>query len=97
MYLKALVESGSSQVPAVVSKAVVEFEGSKYIFVADGQTKDKHGNVNRFKLMNVKTGISELNYTEIIFDEQTDYKNLKIVINGAYDLLSKMKNSGEED
>ncbi|MFH6997409.1 efflux RND transporter periplasmic adaptor subunit [Flavobacterium sp. FlaQc-57] len=97
MYLKALVESGSSQAPAVVSKAVVEFEGSKYIFVADGQTKDKHGNVNRFKLMKVKTGISELNYTEIIFDEQTDYKNLKIVINGAYDLLSKMKNSGEED
>ncbi|CAA9197751.1 efflux RND transporter periplasmic adaptor subunit [Flavobacterium sp. NPDC079362] len=97
MYLKALVESGTSQVPAVVSKAIVEFEGNKYIFVADGLIKDKHGNVNRFKLMNVKTGISELNYTEVLFDEQSDYKSLKVVTNGAYDLLSKMKNSGEEE
>jgi cobalt-zinc-cadmium efflux system membrane fusion protein len=90
MYLKALVESGSSKVPAVPSKAIVEYEGSKYIFVEEKQTA-------KYKLVAVKTGVSELDYTELIFDNAADWKNWKIVTNGAYDLLSKMKNSEEEE
>ncbi len=94
MYLKALVESGTQEVPAVVSKAIVEFQGSKYIFVEEG----KAGNTGtKYKLVNVKVGVSELNYTELIFDQGTDYQNWKVVTNGAYDLLSKMKNSEEEE
>lgn len=96
MYLKALVESGSNNVPAVPSKAIVEFEGSKYIFVAN-QEKSKEKGATNYKLVNVKTGISELNYTELIFDNATNWKNWKVVTNGAYDLLSKMKNSEEEE
>jgi cobalt-zinc-cadmium efflux system membrane fusion protein len=94
MYLKALVESGTQEVPSVVSKAIVEFQGSKYIFVEDGKA-DKNG--TKYKLFNVKVGVTELNYTELIFDEGTDYKGWRIVTNGAYDLLSKMKNSEEEE
>lgn len=94
MYLKALVESGTQEVPSVVSKAIVEFQGSKYIFVEDGKA-DKKG--TKYKLVNVKVGVTELNYTELIFDEGTAYKDWKIVTNGAYDLLSKMKNSEEEE
>ncbi|WP_298152277.1 efflux RND transporter periplasmic adaptor subunit [Flavobacterium sp.] len=94
MYLKALVESGTQEVPAVVSKAIVEFQGSKYIFVEDGKADSKG---TKYKLVNVKVGVTELNYTELIFDEGTDYQNWKIVTNGAYDLLSKMKNSEEEE
>ncbi|GEP52653.1 hemolysin D [Flavobacterium noncentrifugens] len=98
MYLKALVESGSSQVPSVVSKAIVEFEGSKYLFIEDDKTKDaKNDGGTHFKMVNVKTGVSELNFTELIFDEGTEYQSWKVVTNGAYDLLSKMKNSGEEE
>ncbi len=95
MYLKALVESGSNKVPAVPSKAIVEFEGSKYIFVADNE-KQKEKNSTKYKLVTIKAGVSELNYTELIFDS-TDWKNWKVVTNGAYDLLSKMKNSEEEE
>ena len=51
----------------------------------------------KYKLVNVKVGVSELNYTALILDEGTDYKNWKVVTNGAYDLLSKMKNSEEEE
>ncbi|RZJ33920.1 MAG: efflux RND transporter periplasmic adaptor subunit [Flavobacterium sp.] len=94
MYLKALVESGTQEVPAVVSKAIVEFQGSKYIFVEEGEAGNKG---TKYKLVNVKVGVSELNYTELIFDEGTDYQNWKVVTNGAYDLLSKMKNSEEEE
>lgn len=90
MYLKALVQSGSNKVAAVPSKSIVEFEGRNYIFVADNGT-------TKYKLIAVKTGVSELNYTEIIFESATDWKNWKVVTNGAYDLLSKMKNSEEEE
>ncbi|HSD09179.1 efflux RND transporter periplasmic adaptor subunit [Flavobacterium sp.] len=96
MYLKALVESGSSEVAAVPSKAIVEFEGSKYIFIANNKTPKEKG-ASQYQLTPVKTGVSELDYTELIFDKTTDYKNWKVVTNGAYDLLSKMKNSEEEE
>jgi cobalt-zinc-cadmium efflux system membrane fusion protein len=96
MFLKALVESGSNKVPAVPSKAIVEFEGSKYIFVANSE-KTKEKGATKYKFVNVKTGVSELNYTELIFDSATDWRNWKVVTNGAYDLLSKMKNSEEEE
>ncbi|HMI07604.1 MAG TPA: efflux RND transporter periplasmic adaptor subunit [Flavobacterium sp.] len=96
MYLKALVESGSTEVAAVPSKAIVEFQGSKYIFVQNTAEK-ADSKTTEYKLVNVKTGVSELNYTELIFDEGADYKNWKIVTNGAYELLSKMKNSEEEE
>ena len=95
MYLKALVESGSNKVPAVPSKAIIEFEGSKYIFIADNE-KPKEKGATKYKLVNVKTGVSELNYTELVFDGIINWENWKVVTNGAYDMLSKMKNSEEE-
>jgi cobalt-zinc-cadmium efflux system membrane fusion protein len=96
MFLKALVESGSSSVPAVMSKAIIEYEGNKYLFVAEKNTSNEKG-ATQFKMVPVKTGVSELNYTELIFDTDTNWRNWKIVTNGAYDLLSKMKNSEEEE
>ncbi|MCW2120037.1 efflux RND transporter periplasmic adaptor subunit [Flavobacterium sp. 7A] len=96
MYLKALVESGSSNVPAVTSKAIVEFEGNKYIFIADKNTSKERG-ITHYKMVQIKVGVSELNYTELIFDTPTNWQNWKVVTNGAYDLLSKMKNSEEEE
>ena len=96
MYLKALVESGSNKVPAVPSKAIVEFEGLHYIFIADSESSKEKG-ITKYKLITIKTGVSELNYTELIFDSTTDWKNWKVVTNGAYDMLSEMKNSEEEE
>lgn len=86
MYLKAYVEAGTQLVPAVPDKAVVNFEGKDYVFLAEGQ--------NRFKLVEVRKGVSELGYTEIELDKNVTEQS-KIVVNGAYDLLSKMKNSEE--
>jgi cobalt-zinc-cadmium efflux system membrane fusion protein len=96
MYLQALVESGSEKVAAVPSKAIVAFEGSNYIFVGN-QEKSKEQGATTYELVKVKTGISELNYTQLIFDSATDWQNWNVVTNGAYDLLSKMKNSEEEE
>ena len=45
-------------------------------------------------MVEVKKGVVELGYTEIsIPGGITD--NIKVVINGAYDILAKMKNTEE--
>lgn len=50
---------------------------------------------NHFKMLEVTKGISELGYTEIVTKEGLNNESL-IVINGAYDILAKIKNSEEE-
>lgn len=86
MYLKAYVEAGTQNVPALPDKAIVSFEGKDYIFTAE--------NDNHFKMVEVHKGISELGYTEIESGKELTNET-DIVVNGAYDLLSKMKNSEE--
>lgn len=95
MYLKALLESESNKVQPLLSKAIIEYELCKYISLLM-MKKQKEKEVTKYKLVNIKTCISELSYTELIFESTIDWKNWKVVTNGAYDLLSKMKNSEEE-
>lgn len=59
-------------------------------------SEEKEGKSYRFKKLEMIAGISENGYTEIILPEGFD-KNSKIVINGVYDLLSKMNNVKEEE
>lgn len=86
MYLKAYVEAGTRKVPAVPDKAVVSYEGKDYVFVAE---KNLH-----FKMVEVKKGVSELGYTEIESGNGINNET-ELVLNGAYDILAKAKNSEE--
>lgn len=88
MYLKAYVEAGTQNLPAVPNQAIINFEGKDFIFLAE---KEPH----RYKMLEVTKGINELGYTEINLGSSLSQESL-IVVNGAYDLLSKMKNSEEE-
>lgn len=92
MYLKGLVEIGSTEVTALPERAIVEFEGEKYIF---SEVKADHAKEHAFEMIAVKTGVSELGFTEIRLPSGKNHEQMKIVTNGAYDLLSKLKN-GEE-
>lgn len=92
MYLKAYVEAGTQNVTALPNKAIVGFEGSNYVFIF--VPSDEKG-AKHFKLIPVTTGVSELGYTEVILPKDFDQK-ADIVINGAYDILSKLKNSEGE-
>lgn len=96
-YLKAYIETGSNQVLALPVNAVVEFEGKKYIFIAADaeKTKDSAVKTHHFRLTEVTTGIIDGGFIEVKLPEQVEAAN-KIVLKGAYDLLSKMKNSEEE-
>lgn len=99
MYLKALVETNSNEVYTLPNEAIVTFEGKKYIFVAtegdfctDKECKDEKPKDYGFEMLEIKTGVTEMNYTEIILMTELD-KESDIVLKGAYDLLSKLKNS----
>ncbi len=107
MYLKAIVETGVATTTALPDKAIVQSAGKSYIFIAADEIKDEENPADKgknevakkhivFKRIEVTTGVSENGYTEVILPEGFN-KNSKIVINGAYDLLSKMNNVEEEE
>ncbi|RLJ79397.1 efflux RND transporter periplasmic adaptor subunit [Pedobacter alluvionis] len=92
MYLKAYVESGMNKVEALPDAAIVEFEGKKIVFINQPAATDS--SIYRYRMMEVKTGVAENGYTQVSFGGQIN--NAKVVIKGAYDLLSKVKNAEEE-
>lgn len=84
MYFNAVIETESIAVPALPEAAVVSYDGVSYIFVQKSQ--------NEFDWVEVKTGISESGYTHVILPEGFDV-NAAVVTQGAYSLLSMLKNS----
>ena len=107
MYLKAMVETGLATTTALPDKAIVQSAGKSYIFIAAEEMNEEKipeaADKNKtpethipFKRIEVTTGVSENGYTEVILPEGFD-RSSKVVINGAYDLLSKMNNVEEEE
>ncbi|PAW95334.1 efflux transporter periplasmic adaptor subunit [Mucilaginibacter sp. MD40] len=109
-YLKAYIETGTSQVTALPETAIVDFQGKKYVFVhtevkqsnAHQHEKDEPESIKEaagesfhFEMVEVTTGISDGGFTEVQLSTDQPFKG-RIVLKGAYDLLSKMKNSEEE-
>ncbi|RBL90728.1 efflux RND transporter periplasmic adaptor subunit [Chitinophaga flava] len=90
-YLQAMIEAGAGNVQALPEAAVVNFENKAYVFVKDTPGKDS---THHFKMLEVQPGSNEQGYTEVNFPQGNIPQ--EIVIKGAYDLLAKMKNSGEE-
>ena len=76
-------------VTAVPEEAVVRYMGKEYVFIAKGD--------NHFMLVEVQTGGKDQGYIELINNNAIDWLEQKLVINGAYALLGKMKNKMEED
>jgi len=107
LFLKGIIETGVATTTALPDKAIVQSAGKSYIFIASEETKEEakpaDGKKDEaaekhipFKRIEVTTGVSENGYTEVILPEGFDRK-MKVVINGAYDLLSKMNNVEEEE
>lgn len=92
MYLKAYVEAGTQNLTALPNDAIVTFEGNNYIFIS--VPSDEKG-TQHFKMVQVIKGVSELGYTEIQLPKDINTES-SIVINGAFDILAKLKNSEEE-
>lgn len=96
-YLNALIETGTEEVNALPESAIADFAGKKYVFIETGQRKDEKGEVNyHFQLLEVAIGSADAGYVEVKLPENFDLATGKVVTKGAYDLISKMKNSEEE-
>ena len=108
MFINAILEIGAVSTPALPQEAVVQSGGKNYIFVLEeskGQHKEatttqavqkpKEENVHyAFRQVEVGVGATENGYTALLLPEKFDMQK-KVVVKGAYDLLSKMNNSAE--
>jgi membrane fusion protein, heavy metal efflux system len=92
MYVKALVETRTDNVPALPVEAIIQSEGKDYVFV---QTDTAQGK-KMFKMIPIVKGTEQEGYVAVTFPSNFSATGSDIVIKGAYDLLSAIKNVEEE-
>jgi RND family efflux transporter MFP subunit len=95
MYVNANIEETNAKVTALPSEAIVSFDDKDYIFVFEKEKKEDGKPFSEYRMIEVKKGATSSGFTEIMLPEGFDANNTKIVIRGAYNLLSAKKNAGE--
>ena len=95
MYVNAYIEESDNKVTALPSEAIVSFDDKDYIFVFDKEKEEDGKPFTEYRIIEVKKGVSSSGYTEIKLPEGFDFNASKVVIKGAYSLLSAKKNAGE--
>ncbi|HEX7494508.1 MAG TPA: hypothetical protein VF346_09815, partial [Bacteroidales bacterium] len=91
----ALIEESDKKVTALPSGAIVSFDDKDYIFVFEKNKEEVGKAMTEYRIIEVKKGISSSGFTEIILPGGFDINSAKVVIKGAYNLLSSKKNAGE--
>ncbi|HMI60463.1 MAG TPA: efflux RND transporter periplasmic adaptor subunit [Puia sp.] len=89
MFMNAEVRVEGQQVDALPVEAIVSYQGKEFVFVVTG---DK-----QFEMKEAKTGTAENGYTAIDTGNTGGLDKALIVTKGAYTLLMKMKNTGEDE
>ncbi len=92
-YFKASIMAGDKNEYCVPSEAVVELNGKDVVFIK--VKKDQGKTVFRAEPVNVLS--TDNNYTAIEFQNSGINWQQKIVISGAYSLMSEMLMSGEDE
>ena len=95
MYVNAYIEESDNTVTTLPSEAIVSFDDKDYIFVFEKEKEEEGKPFTEYRMIEVKKGISGSGFTEIKLPEGFDYNSAKVVIKGAYNLLSAKKNAGE--
>jgi membrane fusion protein, heavy metal efflux system len=95
MYVNALIETSSNSTTVLPDEAVLTFEDKHYIFIYKDKRKENNKVVTDFLMIEVNKGISNNGFTEIILPKDFNLEKSNVVIKGAYNLLSAMKNAGD--
>ncbi|PWA08829.1 efflux RND transporter periplasmic adaptor subunit [Flavobacterium laiguense] len=105
MYVSANINITNATVPALPKDAIVRNGDKYFIFIQDlahiekeekhTETSKEHNEVH-FKAIEVMPGTTDLGYTEVKFVEAVP-ANAKIVVKGAFYLLSAMKGGGTHE
>lgn len=108
MFINAIIEIGASETTALPQQAVVQSGGRNYIFILDEDKSDAGTSENvkaqdssadkhiKFKRVEVGTSVTENGFTGVQLPSDFNMES-KVVTKGAYDLLSKMNNTEEEE
>lgn len=94
-YVNAIIEVSSQKTTALPTEAVVSFEEKNYIFLFDKDKTEDGKPFTEYRMVEVQKGVSEGGFQEVILPQGMDAKGLKVVVKGAYNLLSAKKNAGE--
>lgn len=95
MYVNAFIEESDLKATALPSEAIVSFDDKDYIFVFDKEKEEEGKPFTEYRFIEVKKGVSSSGFTQITLPEGFDLVTAKVVIKGAYNLLSAKKNAGE--
>jgi membrane fusion protein, heavy metal efflux system len=95
MYVNAVIEASGNEVTALPSDAVVSFDDKDYIFVFDKNKEEGGKPFSEYRMIEIHKGVTDEGYTEVEFPEGFDIQTAKVVVKGAYNLLSAKKNAGE--
>jgi cobalt-zinc-cadmium efflux system membrane fusion protein len=95
IYVTANVETTDNLVAALPSEAIVQYDGKDYIFVYDRVKTENGKQVTEYKMLQVKRGVTDNGYAEVILPANFDLKKSKVVIKGAYTILTGKKNAGD--
>ena len=88
MFMNADIQTENNNVWVLPSDAIVTYENKNYAFA--------QRNNNSFEITQVKTGVTQNGYTELLLTDTIRLQSSVFVINGAYSLLMKMRNTEEE-
>lgn len=95
MYVNAVIESSGNEMTAVPSESVVTFDDRDYIFIFDKNKEENGRQFTEYRMIQVHKGVTDGGYTVVKLPEGFDIKTARVVIKGAYNLLSAKKNAGE--
>ena len=109
MYLKGIIElENGSASPALPENAVVNVGEKFFIFIKSDdhhsailksdvvKSTSPHPSKYIYEAIEIQKGITQNGYTEILLPEGFVVEEAQVVVNGAYDLLTKMNNGEEE-
>lgn len=85
-FMNAEIELKSSEEWVIPSDAIVNFENRQYVFIDRAN--------HNYEMIEIQTGITENNLTQLIMDDSLS--NQSFVLSGAYNLLMKLKNTGDD-
>jgi membrane fusion protein, heavy metal efflux system len=95
MYVNAFIEGSKTSVTSLPSEAVVSFDDKDYIFTFEKEKEEAGKPFTEYRMIEVKKGITADGFTEVKLPDGFNILTARIVIKGAYNLLSAKKNAGE--
>lgn len=86
--MNAEIEINANRPLTLPEDAIVNYENKSYAFKVKGK--------NAYEIVEIKPGIAKDGYVELLANS-SELRNQTFVIKGAYSLLMKMKNTGEDE